>query len=198
MHIEDLNKYNSAHEKIVNTDDNKKLIFETAVSFLCLKNTDIPADFYQSSDCVKIVDRALNSARLYIDELIDGGKFEEAEKFCKEASSKLAGLDIRGMSTETKKHHEIEMGNFFEIYNYRIIDRKYIYIAKNKIEEIEKKSETKIYEILTIFVTIISIIFAFVNGGVVKVLCFRVPAFILLGITIVGSWWVIKYLNSPK
>ena len=67
-----------------------------------------------------------------------------------------------------------------------------------KIEEIEKKSENKIYEVLTIFVTIISIIFAFVNGGSVKVLYFNIPSFVVLAVTIIFSWWVIKKINSKK
>lgn len=198
MHKENLEKYNSEYEKIVNSNDNKKLIFELSINFLNLKSIDTSVYSKRISECEKIVDRALNSARLYIDELIDQNKFEEAENFCKEATSKLSNIDIFGMNAVIKKSHEIEIVNFFEIYNYRIIDRKYIYNAKNKIEEIEKNSENKIYEVLIIFVTIISIIFSFVNGGQVKIFYFKMPAFAILALTIIFSWWIIKIISSKK
>ncbi|MFZ1019625.1 MAG: hypothetical protein WAN61_01345, partial [Minisyncoccia bacterium] len=92
----------------------------------------------------------------------------------------------------------ISTENFFESFHYRIIDRKYIFNAKSKIEEIEKKSESKIYEVLAIFVTIISIIFAFVNGGKVVILDFSLPSFLVLGVTIVFCWWVIKTISSEN
>ncbi|MGB8816012.1 MAG: hypothetical protein WCC74_02135 [Minisyncoccia bacterium] len=188
---EQIKKYEEKYEEAINHSD-ELLKFDLSVDILNIKEK--PPVFYQN-DCNKITNRAINSARLYIDELININKFKEAGKFCNDAKIKLQTLDLL---MPYKNSIIIDTENFFETYQYRIIDRQYIHDAKSKIEEIEKKSENKIFEILTIFVTIISVIFAFVNGGSVKVFSFRVPAFVLLALTIIFSWWIIKKINSNK
>ena len=188
---EQLKKYEKEFEGATNNGD-ELLKFNLSVDIL---NAREKTQIFYLNDCNKIINRAINSARLYIDELINHDNFREAEIFCGDAKTKLQTLDLLPLY---KNNTITEVENFFEVYRYRIIDREYIYNAKNKIEEIEKRSESKIYEILTIFVTIISVIFAFVNGGSVKIFYFRIPMFILLALTIVCSWWVIKNINSRK
>lgn len=196
MYKESLEKYKDDYCKIVSADDDKKKIFESSINFLNSRDEDRPAVFYFSKDCYEVINIAINSARQHIDELIDKNEFAEAEKFSQEAQNKIYNIGVFGTNEMAKNQPISETGNFFEVYDYRIIDRKYIYNAKKKIEEIEKKSEDKIYEILTIFVTIVAVIFAFVSGGSVKIYNFEIPSFIFLALTIVLCWLSIKILNS--
>ena len=160
----DINYYEKEYEKAVNNND---LYIRYQLCIDLFNTENIPSDVVIKKK-KEVLDRALNSARLYIDELIDSGKFVDAEKFCHEAKDKIVNSKL----LKNDQFYSISTENFFESFHYRIIDRKYIFNAKSKIEEIEKKSESKIYEVLAIFVTIISIIFAFVNGGKVVILDF--------------------------
>lgn len=184
-----MNDYEKNYEKAINNDE-REIAFNLSIDFLNMENHT--PNFIQEKH--KILNRAINDSRLYIDKLINSNNFNKAEEFCFKAKDKLQ--DSKTIKPYPQQVGEIE--NFFETFHYRIIDREYIFNAKNKIEEIEKKSESKIYEILTIFVTIIAVIFSFVSGGNVKILHFKLPTFVVLAITIVFSWWIIKTINSKK
>lgn len=130
---------------------------------------------------------ALNDARLHVDFLMELSKLDEAEIFLNKSK-----MDFK----KIYKTLTPEVENLFEFYWYRIQDRRYI--DEKYIKKISSEFERKTYEILAFFVTVIAIIFGFIQGGFVHVMYFRIPAFMLLAATLILAWIVIKWMSDTK
>jgi hypothetical protein len=182
-------------EKILNTQNSgdRKREFYVLIELL---NNNFAADFWVSGKFNEFVNKALNLARLYIDELINCGDFAKAKDFSYDAEIQLK--ESKAVLAHVNKDMIGEIGNFFEMFNYRILDREYISQAKDRIEKSEKKNESRTYETLTVFIAIISIIFSFSQkSDTQSVVTFYGKShpdfsFIYLALTIVGSFILIK------
>ena len=130
---------------------------------------------------------AINDARLHVDYLMEIDKLNEAEIFLNNAKADFERI---------YKKLTPEVENLFEFYWYRIQDRKYI--DEKYIKKISSEFEKKTYEILIFFVTVIAVVFGFVQGGSIHIIYFRIPMFMLLAATLVAVWILIKWMMDVK